>query len=168
VINKEFVLAGNAIFTVLLSNEEHYTFRVSRPTKDRNGRKLSVKEYEAKPYFIGKLAGPNNLNDYRYLGVLELETFSIKFTAKSNYTLKSDAAVVLQRAFDLLSGKCELNQTNIIDIYHAGHCGRCGRLLTVPSSIESGIGPECAEIMGGASAMKELGIDMKDFMRELV
>jgi hypothetical protein len=33
--------------------------------------------------------------------------------------------------------------------HHEGKCGRCGRLLTVPSSIESGIGPECSKIMRG-------------------
>jgi predicted metal-dependent hydrolase len=35
------------------------------------------------------------------------------------------------------------------NVHHEGKCGRCGRLLTVPSSIESGIGPECSKIMRG-------------------
>lgn len=30
------------------------------------------------------------------------------------------------------------------DWWHEGRCGRCGRRLTVPESIESGFGPECA------------------------
>ena len=30
-------------------------------------------------------------------------------------------------------------------VWHSGRCGRCGRLLTVPESIASGIGPTCAE-----------------------
>jgi hypothetical protein len=34
------------------------------------------------------------------------------------------------------------------NLQHAGKCGRCGRKLTVPQSIETGIGPECASIMG--------------------
>ena len=34
-------------------------------------------------------------------------------------------------------------------IFHMGRCGRCGRALTVPSSIESGLGPECAAKMEG-------------------
>lgn len=33
-------------------------------------------------------------------------------------------------------------------IYHLGRCGRCGRALTVPSSVESGFGPECAGRVG--------------------
>jgi hypothetical protein len=34
-------------------------------------------------------------------------------------------------------------------IHHEGRCGKCGRLLTVPESVETGIGPECAKRMGG-------------------
>ena len=31
-----------------------------------------------------------------------------------------------------------------LEFWHAGRCGRCGRRLTVPASIASGFGPECA------------------------
>ena len=31
-----------------------------------------------------------------------------------------------------------------VKFLHQGKCGRCGRALTVPSSIESGLGPTCA------------------------
>jgi hypothetical protein len=32
---------------------------------------------------------------------------------------------------------------NAVEFWHEGKCGRCNRKLTVPSSIESGFGPEC-------------------------
>ena len=32
-----------------------------------------------------------------------------------------------------------------LEFFHAGRCGRCGRALTVPESVASGYGPECAE-----------------------
>jgi hypothetical protein len=35
-----------------------------------------------------------------------------------------------------------------MEVEHSGHCGRCGRLLTVPSSVQSGLGPECQSKMG--------------------
>jgi hypothetical protein len=35
-------------------------------------------------------------------------------------------------------------------VRHEGKCGRCGRTLTVPESIDRGIGPECAGKIGGA------------------
>lgn len=31
-----------------------------------------------------------------------------------------------------------------LQIFHEGRCGRCGRVLTVPESVETGFGPECA------------------------
>lgn len=37
------------------------------------------------------------------------------------------------------------------ECWHEGVCGRCGRPLTVPSSIESGLGPICAEKMAHAA-----------------
>jgi len=45
----------------------------------------------------------------------------------------------------------ENNTQPLIDkgfaLHHEGKCGRCGRKLTVPLSIETGIGPECASKM---------------------
>jgi hypothetical protein len=32
----------------------------------------------------------------------------------------------------------------VVEFWHEGKCCRCGRKLTVPASIASGIGPECA------------------------
>jgi hypothetical protein len=37
-----------------------------------------------------------------------------------------------------------------IEIWHEGKCGKCGRQLTVPSSIETGIGPECIKTLSKA------------------
>src|ERR1019366_4832357 len=34
-----------------------------------------------------------------------------------------------------------------LEVWHEGKCGRCGRKLTVPESIERGIGPECERLM---------------------
>jgi hypothetical protein len=30
-----------------------------------------------------------------------------------------------------------------LEVWHEGRCGACGRRLTVPESIERGLGPEC-------------------------
>jgi hypothetical protein len=32
---------------------------------------------------------------------------------------------------------------DFVEVWHEGTCGKCGRALTVPSSIENGLGPEC-------------------------
>jgi hypothetical protein len=32
-----------------------------------------------------------------------------------------------------------------LQVWHEGRCGRCGRALTVPESITTGLGPDCAK-----------------------
>ena len=39
-----------------------------------------------------------------------------------------------------------------LEVWHEGRCGRCGRALTVPESIERGIGPECVGIISRLAA----------------
>jgi hypothetical protein len=38
----------------------------------------------------------------------------------------------------------------LLEVWHEGRCGRCGRALTVPESVERGIGPECWELRRAA------------------
>lgn len=68
-IDKEFVLAGQAVFTLELPSEyasdhdlcPHYTFRVT------------YKEASAKfppSWFVSLLSGPDNTSDYTYVGML--------------------------------------------------------------------------------------------------
>lgn len=35
-----------------------------------------------------------------------------------------------------------------VELRHEGSCGRCGRKLTTPESIDTGLGPVCAEALG--------------------
>ena len=37
------------------------------------------------------------------------------------------------------------------EVWHEGSCGRCGRKLTVPESIENGLGPVCAGLVVGSA-----------------
>jgi hypothetical protein len=37
---------------------------------------------------------------------------------------------------------------NIVEVHHNGHCARCGRMLTVPESLYTGFGPDCAQQIG--------------------
>jgi hypothetical protein len=37
---------------------------------------------------------------------------------------------------------------DLVELYHEGRCGRCGRTLTVPESVATGFGPNCAAELG--------------------
>jgi hypothetical protein len=46
---------------------------------------------------------------------------------------------------DLRAG---LDRGHQIKIWHCGRCGACARALSVPASIKTGFGPDCAEKLG--------------------
>lgn len=128
---KRFILAGKAIFT-LQGRSERYTYRVSRSD---DGRAI----------FIGMLTGPDNLADYTYLGMLDERTGRVRLTRASKYTEQSTPVKAIRWALAWIWKAGTIPEPG--KLYHAGRCGRCGRTLTVPASIESGFGPECAAML---------------------
>lgn len=134
-IDKTFVLAGRAVFTVSNPAGERYTFRVTH--KPAAGK-------WAETWFAALLTGPNNESDYTYLGIVEPEG-KVRLTGKSPYPETALPVKVLAFALRVAWGVQKLPDGYAF--HHEGKCGRCGRTLTVPESVESGIGPECAKMM---------------------
>lgn len=133
---KKFYTAGNAIFTLKIPADfankfqtpNHYTFRIRKCKKDR--------------FWVDLLRGPENTRDYSYLGELNPETGAIRKTAGSSYPETSWPFRLIRRVMvNIINDTPE--RLGQFKVYHAGKCGRCGRRLTVPSSIESGLGPIC-------------------------
>lgn len=150
---REFTLAGNA--TITLESQKtgtHFTYRVRRAT-DR---------YTSKPanrWFVSLMNGPDNESSFTYIGLLDCgarycnlyaPTGPVQFRQTAKSRASADAPSVRGFVFfwnALVAGKMPCQMT----VRHEGKCGRCGRKLTVPESIDRGIGPECAEIMGVAA-----------------
>lgn len=145
VITKEFILAGKAIFTLEVAPDfaqangtpAHWTFKVrGKELDDGSGNRI---------YFVSLLAGPDNESDYAYLGVLNPETGEVRLTKASKFSETTLAVRLVRRTFARIwAGEQGAIEAAGFRLHHEGRCCRCGRLLTVPSSIESGIGPECA------------------------
>jgi Family of unknown function (DUF6011) len=136
---KNFMFAGKAIFT-LVSKETgaRFTFKVSH--KDAEG------PYPEK-WFVSLLVGPDNWTNYRTFGQIVKEDgkfwFSMTQKAKS-FNLTPETKSVRGFIYCFQHVRAGLEPKGL-EIWHAGKCGRCGRLLTVPSSIEMGLGPDCAD-----------------------
>jgi hypothetical protein len=140
-ISKQFVTAGNAVFTVAMPHAyaaekrlgDHLTYRVRR---SKDGKVL----------FVSYRKGAS----YDYIGILDPATAEIRFTAKSKLGPQNITVRVLRRVLVLLwlERGHEILESGF-DVKHEGRCGRCARPLTVPASIESGIGPECAKAVFG-------------------
>lgn len=122
---REFIFAGKAIFTI--QNEKtgnHFTFKVKQ-AKDQ------------KPvWFVSILNGSDNYSNYAYIGTIFNTDF--RWTKKSKVNRES-------QSFKSFSWVLRNINTlpDFVKVHHEGQCGRCGRRLTVPESIERGIGPEC-------------------------
>jgi hypothetical protein len=133
----EFIFAGNAYFTVRsLKTGTRYTFRVAEAKRDENNN-------WKKMWFVSLLAGPKNTSDYVYLGAIRDDVFRLTRASKMNED--STPVKAFRWVFEALQRG---GMPHNCEIWHEGRCGRCGRMLTVPESIERGIGPECAGRMG--------------------
>jgi hypothetical protein len=132
----EFVTAGRALFTVFSKTGERYTFKVTK--KEASGSYGDT-------FFASLLTGPDNEADYSYMGILQTGVMRVVPTKKSKLTLDSTPMRVLNWALATMKAGGEFPVG--YGVCHEGKCGRCGRTLTVPDSIETGIGPECARIM---------------------
>lgn len=125
---RAYALAGKAILTIRSTKTgTRFTYQITESKNNRPGQ-MPV-------YFVKLLNGADNTADYTYLGTIFAHGF--RTTAKSRIAATAPSFV----AFEFLSRHWEDAR---IEVWHEGRCGRCGRTLTVPESIESGIGPTCA------------------------
>lgn len=123
-----------------------------------------------RPIFAAVLTGSDNESDraYSYLGTVWDEGADRRYVHGKKSRIGADApsakaaAWVVEKFADLdavlLAGPAgEDAADNLADalaplarveFFHEGRCGRCGHRLTVPESIETGLGPVCAEKAG--------------------
>lgn len=127
-LTKEFFTAGKAIFTVSNPKGQRYTFKINK-LKDKD------------VYFVSLLTGPENTRDYTYLGLLLPDKAEVRLTAKSKYTEESLPVKVIRWLIKIVWKGQTVPEGYYLN--HMGRCGCCGRPLTVPESIESGLGPIC-------------------------
>lgn len=132
-VDRKWVLAGKAIFTVSNPTGERYTYKIRHKKAD---------DRWPETWFANLLTGPNNMSDYTYMGMVKPDTpVIVHLTKASRYTEDSKPLKVLRWALKKVWAGEALPAG--YKIHHEGRCGRCGAPLTVPESIESGYGPEC-------------------------
>ena len=136
-----YMLAGNATFTVRSKlTGMRYTYRVRVPKYN------SQKTQFDKVWFVQVLVGPDNNSSYKYLGMItqSKDVISFKVTTASlvNGMAKGQSGKTFAWLFRMLTVTSVLPEQ--VEFWHSGTCGRCGKKLTVPESIEMGIGPDCA------------------------
>jgi hypothetical protein len=146
---RAFVFAGQAVFSLRsVKTGVRMTYKVTAKKEDLKERER--REAAGEPvedgfvaYFVNLLRGPDNLHDFAYLGVLR-EPGRFFTTERSQVGRHATAWKALVWFLDEMKGGRDVLGGHPLEFWHAGRCGCCGRLLTVPESVERGIGPECA------------------------
>ena len=118
-----------------------FTIR-SKKTRVRFTFKFAVpKENEQNIRFVRVLNGPDNETCYGYIGYIRDGKLIAGRKGKADApSFKALAWVLCHNAHDNLETVLEQ-----MEFFHEGTCSQCGRKLTVPESIERGIGPVCAK-----------------------
>ena len=129
---RQFILGGNARVTF-----------VSRKTGQRFTYRIRASE-DGQVHFVSLLNGPDNETAYAYFGYIRRGVY---FHGGAKARVGRDAPS--SRAFDWVYKLLAQDRlSDDLEVWHEGRCGRCGRTLTVPESIRTGFGPECAGRMG--------------------
>lgn len=128
-----FIQAGKAVFTLKsMKTSNRFTYRV----KESN---------DGKVFFVSLMTGTDNEAHYSYIGVIR-EDSEFRHTTKSKVSEDADSFRAFSWFWRQVSSGSGSPLNPAVEFWHEGKCGRCGRLLTVPESIDRGIGPECAKL----------------------
>lgn len=136
----KFMFSGKSVVTfVNTQTGNRFTFKIKQ-AKDSN------------LFFVNVLTNPDQ---YTYIGTCIEGNYKHGKKSTINETAQSVKVfkyVLKKLITDTLS--------DFIEVWHEGFCGKCGKRLTVPSSILTGIGPDC---------MKKLSkSDKRDKFLELI
>jgi hypothetical protein len=129
-----FVMSGRAIFTLLsVRTGRRFTYSVVRPRRIERAADDGFR-------YASLMTSPDNTSEYTYVG--QIQNLSYSHGRKSKITPDALGVKAFRWALEQLKlGK----MPEELEFWHEGQCGACGHRLTVPASIESGIGPECAK-----------------------
>jgi len=125
----EYIIGKKALYTIV--NERtgnRFTFKTKEGKSNKNFLNIHV------------LTGPDNTSNYSILGYIGKHNWNFQTSQFSTISTDAQSFKVFQWVYNHLRNN---TLPDYISVYHHGKCSRCGRNLTVPHSIEAGIGPEC-------------------------
>jgi hypothetical protein len=139
---KAFMLAGNATLTLVSKKTSvRFTYKVTENEKEPG------RTFQPVTHMVKLLTNPDNEQGYSYLGHIYHPDYrkATGYVHGDKSKIGSDAggARAFRWFYDRVIVQAQDPEACDLEVWHEGRCGKCGRKLTVPESIERGIGPEC-------------------------
>jgi len=119
---------------------------------DVSGGRVTVRFRKPKGFkavLVDVMTGSDNESDYAFAGTLVGTELRISPKAKAPEAKAKVAKAILDWTFARVAGGHPLEGAKSdgtpfsVRCLHSGRCACCGRKLTVPSSLDKGVGPEC-------------------------
>lgn len=136
---------GSAIFTLAFKDsaglDQRFTYKVSYKSGEETHNHKSM-------YFVKVLTGADNSNSYTYLGYLQDNGLFWKHDNKQRIGYEAPSAKTFRWLIRQVFTWKKNDLGSRVEFWHEGCCGRCGRRLTVPISVATGFGPDCAGQIG--------------------
>jgi len=149
---RTFMFQGKAFFTLHnIEKDTHITFRI-QPPKRKRGQPEETRYFEVYVKALNDKYAGN-----KYVGRIDRKERSFKpygYVERDHVGIQTIEWLI--RNWNHLE---EWEKEERLAIYHLGTCCKCGLPLTVPESIQNGIGPKCMKYREGKSIklLKELG-----------
>lgn len=133
---RTFMFQGRALFTLENKEKEsHITFRVQSLKRKRG------QEEETRLFDVHVKALNDQYHGSRFIGRLDRKLKTFK---PSGYVERDHVGVqTINWIIDHWNDLEKFEGDGRLGMYHQGVCCKCGMPLTVPESIENGIGPLC-------------------------
>ena len=94
-----------------------------------------------KAVLVDLMTGSDNVSDFTFLGTLRGENVIVSPKTR----VAGEKALLAEKVLNWTIAHAQKDDLRTVRVLHEGKCGRCGRKLTVPESIDTGLGPECVK-----------------------
>ncbi len=130
----------DGIITLVSPNagNQHRTFKISTVKKgELAGKRI-----------VSLLVGPENTSDYEMMGFLNIGSFmgkpTVTINVKRKFQSRNDKPSLCERYADMLVDPTYWSSRGV-QYLPSLRCRRCFRVLSHPSSLATGYGPECVK-----------------------
>jgi hypothetical protein len=140
---KTYLLAGRATVTIVSkATGTRFTYEVNRGKDPNTGEPSGI-------YFVSLLTDPDNERGFKYFGHIFVKSGDFVHGKKARITEDASGVRAWRWFYNQVIKMRQTPDEAKLEVWHEGRCAKCGRKLTVPESVERGIGPECWARMGG-------------------